>query len=158
MPVWIAPNGYFIEHAGANDAAPMAKIHAQNFYRGWSEAEFDAYIVQKNIFTYVVRKNTKKIAGMLIMRQAGDEAEVLSIAITRKWRKKGFAHALLNAGTDEVARFGVRKLFLEVNQDNVGALKLYARHGFITVAKREQYYQDPQGNPATALVMRRDLG
>lgn len=170
MPVWIAPDGYFIDHAVPGEAKVLAQIHGRNFYRGWSEAEFDAYIVQKNMFLYVVRRGTKKVAGMLIIRQTEDEAEILSIAIDRKWRKKGFANALMSAGIDEITRFGVRKLFLEVNEDNVGARKLYARYGFEIIATRAQYYQIPkndrkskrkdtdEGKPASALVMRCDLG
>lgn len=158
MLVWVAPNGYFIAHAQPGEAGVLAKIHARNFYRGWSEAEFEAYIVQKNIFTYVVRHTSKKIAGMLVVREAAGEAEILSIAIERRSRKKGFARALMNAAFDELVRFGVRQLFLEVNEDNVGARKLYARYGFETVATRAQYYQSETDSQASALVMRCDLG
>lgn len=158
MPVWIAPNGYFVTHAQSGEAKLLAKLHADNFYRGWGEAEFEAYIVQKNIFTYVVRRKSKKLVGMLVVREAAGEAEILSIAIARKSRKKGFARALMNAAFDELARYGVREIFLEVNEDNLGARQLYARYGFETVATRPQYYQSGASDSATALVMRCNLG
>ena len=47
--------------------------------------------------------------------------------------------------------------FLEVDADNVPAIKLYHRFGFVKVGERAGYYRRPDGKPATALVMRRNL-
>ena len=51
---------------------------------------------------------------------------------------------------------GAGTLFLEVDADNVPAIKLYHRFGFIKVGERAGYYRRPDGKPATALVMRRN--
>ena len=44
-----------------------------------------------------------------------------------------------------------------MDADNVAALALYQRFGFVKVGERAGYYRRPDGKPATALVMRRDL-
>jgi ribosomal-protein-alanine N-acetyltransferase len=51
----------------------------------------------------------------------------------------------------------MRRVFLEVDEDNVPARRLYARAGFHNVGRREAYYQDRPGRSAAALVLRRDL-
>ena len=42
--------------------------------------------------------------------------------------------------------------------DNPAALKLYRSEGFAEIGRREGYYARANGEPATALVMARDLG
>ncbi len=48
-------------------------------------------------------------------------------------------------------------IFLEVGETNDPAGKLYARAGFREVSRRPNYYPGSDGNPITALVLRRDL-
>jgi ribosomal-protein-alanine N-acetyltransferase len=56
-----------------------------------------------------------------------------------------------------LAGLGVRAIFLEVDEDNIPARRLYERAGFREVGRRKGYYQHESGNSATALVLRRDL-
>jgi ribosomal-protein-alanine N-acetyltransferase len=51
-----------------------------------------------------------------------------------------------------------RRLFLEVAADNPAALTLYGKLGFARLSERQGYYARPDGRPATAIVMARDLG
>jgi ribosomal-protein-alanine N-acetyltransferase len=51
----------------------------------------------------------------------------------------------------------LRAVFLEVDEDNVPARKLYARAGFLQVGRRPGYYAQGRDKAATALVLRRDL-
>ena len=48
-------------------------------------------------------------------------------------------------------------MFLEVDSENVAAIALYTRFAFSKVGARAGYYRRPDGKPATALIMRRDL-
>jgi ribosomal-protein-alanine N-acetyltransferase len=48
-------------------------------------------------------------------------------------------------------------VFLEVDEDNEPARRLYRRAGFREVGRRPGYYPQAGGNAATALVLRRDL-
>jgi len=52
---------------------------------------------------------------------------------------------------------GVRTVFLEVEENNQPARRLYERAGFGVVGRRERYYQQPGGEQLNALLMRRDL-
>jgi ribosomal-protein-alanine N-acetyltransferase len=51
----------------------------------------------------------------------------------------------------------VRTVFLEVEENNQPARRLYERAGFTVVGRRERYYRQDGGEPLNALLMRRDL-
>jgi ribosomal-protein-alanine N-acetyltransferase len=157
--LWMAPRGLHIEPAETRDADVLAKLHAQGFHRGWTREEFASYIAGRDTPVYVAcDASRKKIAGFAMLRLAADEAELITIAVDPKWRKKGIGAALMRALFDDLTMTSARKLFLEVAADNPAAIKLYARNGFQKVSERQGYYVRPDGRPATAIVMARDLG
>ena len=56
-----------------------------------------------------------------------------------------------------LAGLGANAVFLEVDEDNEPARRLYQRAGFREVGRRPGYYQQSRDHAATALVLRRDL-
>ncbi len=52
---------------------------------------------------------------------------------------------------------GVRSVFLEVEENNQPAHRLYERSGFTVIGRRERYYREANGEQLNAMVMRRDL-
>jgi ribosomal-protein-alanine N-acetyltransferase len=64
---------------------------------------------------------------------------------------------LLAAHLPHLSGYGVRALFLEVDEANAAARALYARFGFAEVGRRPAYYRTASGVKSTALVLRRAL-
>jgi ribosomal-protein-alanine N-acetyltransferase len=89
-------------------------------------------------------------------RLVEDEAEILSVAVARRQRGRGLARRLLNLNLRRLAGLGARAVFLEVDEHNDPALRLYHRAGFREVSRRTNYYPGHDGGVA-ALVLRRDL-
>ena len=81
----------------------------------------------------------------------------LSIAIDATQRGRGLSRNLLMTHLGHLAGRGVRKVFLEVEENNQPARRLYEWAGFEVVGRRERYYQQPGGEQLNALLMRRDL-
>lgn len=158
MKLWMAPAGLHVETADAADAAELARIHATGFYRGWPESDFDAFLEDQSARTYVACDAKRRIAGFILVRVAGDEAELLTIAVEPRWRGKGVGLALLRAALEDLRYTAAQRMFLEVDEQNTAARKLYAREGFTAVGSRKGYYPRPDGTAATALVLSRDLG
>lgn len=159
LKLWMAPGGLHIEPGQVEDAEALARLHAAGFYRGWPREDFSAYLIAPNTPTYVAcDAGHKKVAGFAMLRLAGDEAELLTIVVDRKWRARGVGAALLNAAFADLMLSPARRMFLEVDAENQPAIKLYRRHGFREVGARKGYYPRPDGSAATALVMTRDLG
>jgi [ribosomal protein S18]-alanine N-acetyltransferase len=142
--------------ASARDSRAMAALHGASFHRGWSDAEFERLLLDRNV---VIDRAVigHRLIGFIVSRIAGDEAEILSIAVAAVWRGKGVARQLLDLNLRRLAGLGTRTVFLEVGADNVAARRLYRRAGFDEVGRRAGYYCDPAGNTSTALLLRRDL-
>ena len=142
--------------AGVRDARAMAALHGSSFHRGWSEHEFERLLVDRGV---VADRATvgRSLAGFIVSRIAGDEAEILSIAVAASRRGRGLARQLLDLNLRRLAGLGVQAVFLEVGDDNAPALRLYRRAGFREVGRREGYYRDQSGKASAALVLRRNL-
>jgi ribosomal-protein-alanine acetyltransferase len=95
-----------------------------------------------------------RVLGFLIGRQAGDEAEILNLAVAPGSRRRGEATSLLKAALESFRACGVSRVFLEVRESNAAAIAFYSKHGFSQTGKREGYYRDP---PESATVMAREL-
>jgi len=143
--------------AAARDASAIAALHGASFHRGWSEEEVEALLVDRLVVTHRVTIGSA-FAGFIMSRRAADEAEILSVAVSGRRRGRGLAGRLLTLHLRRLAALGARTVFLEVDENNAPALRLYRRAGFREVARRPNYYPGADGKPAAALVLRRDLG
>jgi ribosomal-protein-alanine N-acetyltransferase len=154
--LWGRATPVVVETATARDAAHLAAIHGASFHRGWGESEFETMLAERNTLVQRLRLGSKAI-GFAVSRMAADEAELLSIAVAARHRGRGLSRDLLLTHLGTLAGRGVRTVFLEVEENNQPARKLYARMGFAVVGRRERYYREAGGQELNALVMRRDL-
>jgi [ribosomal protein S18]-alanine N-acetyltransferase len=145
-----------VEPASLRDAARLAELHRASFHRGWGENEFEEMLSQRNTLVHRLRLRSKFI-GFAISRFAADEAEILSIAVAPGHRGRGLSRQLLLTHLGHLAGRGVRTVFLEVEENNLPARRLYDRAGFSVAGRRERYYREAGGEQLNALVMRRDL-
>jgi ribosomal-protein-alanine N-acetyltransferase len=145
-----------VEAASLRDATRLAQLHGASFHRGWGEAEFENMLIERNTLVHRLRLGRKTI-GFAVSRMAADEAEILSIAVAASHRGRGLSRDLLLTHLGHLAGRGVRTVFLEVEENNQPARRLYARAGFGIAGRRERYYRQPNGEQLNALLMRRDL-
>ena len=145
-----------IEPAGLRDAARLAQLHGASFHRGWGESEFEGMLTERNTLVHRLKAG-RKIIGFAVSRMAADEAEILSIAVAADHRGRGLSRNLLLTHLGHLAGRGVRTVFLEVEENNQPARRLYDRAGFAVAGRRERYYREPNGQQLNALLMRRDL-
>ncbi|KKB07897.1 ribosomal protein S18-alanine N-acetyltransferase [Devosia chinhatensis] len=158
MKLWMAPGGLHVEPAESGDAKDLARIHAQSFYRGWPSEDFASFLGDRTSPAYIACDSRRRIAGFALIRLAADESELLTIAVDPRWRGKGLGKALMDAVFADLMLSPARRMFLEVDEQNEAAIRLYARLGFARISARKGYYARPDGSAATALVMARDLG
>src|SRR5262249_11620273 len=123
---------------------------------GWDEGEFESMLSERNTLVQRLRVGRKTI-GFAVSRLGADEAEILSIAIEEGHRGRGLSRKLLLTHLGHLAARGVRTIFLEVEENNQPARRLYERTGFAIVGRRERYYQQGSVEHLNALLMRRDL-
>lgn len=145
-----------VEPATLRDARMLARLHAESFHRGWGEGEFESMLTERNTLVHRLRAG-RRIIGFAVSRMAADEAEILSVAVAASHRGRGLSRNLLLTHLGYLAGHGVRTVFLEVEEHNQPARRLYERVGFGIAGRRERYYQQPDGEHLDALLMRRDL-
>lgn len=151
---WFARREPVLSEAGPRDAAAIARLHAASFHRGWSDGEIERMLRDRHVLAHRAMSGAS-LAGFILSRVVADEAEILSVAVNAARRGKGLARRLLDLHLRRLAGLGVRAVFLEVEEGNAPALRLYRRAGFREVGRREGYYRESRG--AAALVLRRDL-
>ena len=153
---WLGGGTPSIEAATLRDAPRLAQLHGASFHRGWGEGEFERMISERNTLVHRLTLGRKTI-GFAVSRIGADEAEILSIAIDAGQRGRGLSRNLLLTHLGHLAGRGVRRIFLEVEENNMPARRLYERAGFAAVGRRERYYRQEDGEQLNALLMRRDL-
>ncbi|MEP7241831.1 MAG: ribosomal protein S18-alanine N-acetyltransferase [Devosia sp.] len=157
MQSWMAPKGLHIEPSRPADADAVAQLHAKSFYRGWPREDVASYIMDRDTPTLVACDARRRIAGFAMLRLLGDDAELMTIAVEPKFRGKGVGRALMQACFEQLLMTPAKRMVLEVATDNPAAIHLYESLGFTRLSERQGYYARPDGKPATALVMARQL-
>jgi [ribosomal protein S18]-alanine N-acetyltransferase len=145
-----------LSEARPTDASAMAALHTASFNRGWSEEEFDRFLLDRAIVAHRAMAG-RRLVGFIISRLVSGEAEILSVAVAPRRRGRGLARGMLHLHLRRLAGLGSRVVFLEVDEGNEPACRLYRRAGFRQAGRREGYYRDPRGQATAALILRCEL-
>jgi len=139
-----------IVRAGPAHCFALAAIHEAAFAPGeaWSVAMFAAQLGLPGVFALL-----DDAGGMVLVRVAADEAEILTLGVAATARRAGLGRALVAAACAVARDAGAAKLFLEVSARNAPAQALYRAAGFLPVGTRRRYYADG----SDALMMALDL-
>lgn len=84
------------------------------------------------------------VMGFLAFYRLDGEAELWNLGIAPEHRRQGIARRLLEEACQRLAGAGVHRLFLEVRESNLPAVELYRSFGFVSQARRKEYYQHPK--------------
>ena len=82
------------------------------------------------------------LIGICVFQVVLDEAQINYFAVNHKFRKKGFGTQLMNTLIRQCENLNIKKLILEVSQNNATAEKFYSSFDFSTVGIRRNYYKD----------------
>ena len=147
-----------IVEARAADAGALARVHQAAFAHGWSESEFERLLADRTTVCHVARASggTGEVLAFAISRVAMDEAEILMVAVSPRAQGRGLGNRLLTRHLGRLAARGARQVFLEVDEGNEPANKLYRHAGFEPAGRRPGYYEKPGGS-AAALILRLPL-
>lgn len=135
------PDEFRLTPLRAGDAARLAQLHTSLFAPGWSRADFIRF-AHDPITGGFAAYSGQVLAGMVIVRAAADEAEILTLAVATAWRRRGLGRVLVKAASAWAAGRGARRIFLEVAENNAPAVTLYDSLGFTCVGRRKHYYKN----------------
>ncbi len=82
------------------------------------------------------------VVGICVFQVVLDEAQISYFVINQKFRKKGFGSYLMCYLIKICEKLNLKKLVLEVSQNNTTAERFYNSFYFSTVGIRKNYYKD----------------
>ena len=82
------------------------------------------------------------IIGVVVFQVVLDEAQINYFAVNKKFRERGFGTYLMGFLIKECEKLNIKKLLLEVSQNNEKAERFYSGFGFSTVGIRKNFYKD----------------
>ena len=138
------------------------RIEAEVFSDAWSEKSLaDTFSYDYNHYILIDSLGNicgtciadGRIAGYVIYSLVCDEAELLRIAVSEKYRGMGYGKKLMSAFVDEL-QGKAGSIFLEVRAGNETAIGLYEAAGFETAGIRKKYYTQPDED---AVIMNKRL-
>ena len=119
------------------DAPLFAALHATSFAEPWDAQAFAVLLAQPGVVGWLWDDPP---AGVLLVRAAADEAEILTIAVTPDARKRGGGRKMVEEALRVLSQGATQRVFLEVAADNTAALALYHARGFAPCGRRPGYY------------------
>ena len=97
----------------------------------------------RHVFLAAVTENGA-VLGYVGMMFVLDEGYISNVAVAPARRRQGVADALISALMMRAEELGMAFVTLEVRAGNEPAKALYAKHGFVPVGRRKNYYDLPK--------------
>ncbi|WP_085810427.1 ribosomal protein S18-alanine N-acetyltransferase [Sphingomonas sp. TZW2008] len=121
----------------------MQEAFEPRFGEAWTRTQCLGILGMPGIWLTMARVDGA-IVGFALARLILDEAELLLLAISPRYRRRGIGAALLRSVIAEARGRGVTVVHLEVRAGN-GAIALYQAHGFKKTGERRDYYRGRGG-------------
>jgi [ribosomal protein S18]-alanine N-acetyltransferase len=147
---------FLIRGFGRGEAGLIAVLQACCFPDDpWDVQEILSVLSMPGAFGLLaVAANEAQPIGFVLALDLGEECEIILLGVLPPCRGRGIGRAIL-ASLVERQRHNPGGLVLEVAEDNLPALRLYEKTGFVRIGKRKGYYARPGHPPMSALVLRR---
>ena len=146
-----------------SDIIPVIEINLRTLPEHYSDYFYES-LLEELPEAFIVAEISGKIVGYIMCKMEHGfsnfkklgfvkKGHVVSIAVMKEYRSKGFGSALVNESVKGVKIRQCSELYLEVRCSNNDAVRLYEKLGFSIAQKLKAYYRDGED----AYVMAIDL-
>lgn len=101
--------------------------------------------LKSNSSYYFAAKMNEEIVGFAGIKVILDEADIMNIVTRKNFRNIGIGGLLMKKLLDLSRSLGIKRITLEVNEENFSAIHLYEKFGFKRIGTRKNYYNDNNG-------------
>lgn len=145
----------------AADLPAVAVLEAQVQIEPWSSAQLLGidHELGAQYHGWVMQDEQGLICAYVLMQNAVDEAELLTIGVAIAHQGLGIGYGLWQHAWADLRHIcpQVNTCFLEVRASNLAAQALYARCGFLPVGRRRNYYGQPDSTlREDALILKKN--
>ncbi len=137
--VWLCdpPRGLTAKTLHLRDLKQVKLLGDLSFSKRWSESDYQYFLTSESGRCYGLEKDGVLLAYTLCLLAQGD-LDIVSVATHPEWRKKSLALWMMGVVPKMQE---VKRAYLEVDAENLPAIKLYEKSGFRHYGVRKKYYE-----------------
>lgn len=121
-----------IREAKESDIMDLAKMDHEGFGSDFEKMvfRFMKILKEKDRKVWVCVVDGKNVGKMHIRFDEMRNAHIHDLAIPKDLRRKGYATTMVMNSVEKLKKMGCKKIYLDVEEDNQSAIKLYEKCGF----------------------------
>lgn len=128
-----------IRKAVVTDAIDIYNLEISTFNNHYSLSTIQDDLQNDKVVVFLYEKNDK-IVGYISIYYFLDEANLQKVAVLENERRNGVATELIEYSIEYLKEHKVKSFYLEVNEHNLIAIKVYEKLGFKRISTRKNYY------------------
>ncbi len=125
---------FLISPCKRRDYETLIQIEKSIFEVSTSKNELKSF--EKHAYHVIWKIEKIKIIGFISFFHVKDEIEIIKICIIKSHQRKNYGSILIN----EIKKLNIKKIFLEVSEENINAIDFYLKNGFKKIGVRKGYY------------------
>ena len=131
------------------DLENIKEILEKNFDDFWNYNILNKELLKENSYFLVAKNENEDILGFVGVEFILDEVDITNIVIKKEYRNLKIGTKLLECLIKDIKEKNKKSITLEVNENNIYAIKLYKKFNFEIAGQRKKYYNGKD----TALIM-----
>ncbi len=113
------------------------------FHVPWTKSDFENEIKENKMAIYFVAVDeNNRAVGYAGMWHVINEGHITNVAVLEKYRRRGIGDMLMETLEKKALELEMIGITLEVRISNLGAQRLYTKHGYKPEGFRKKYYTD----------------
>ena len=105
----------------------------------WGESGWEAELTNRAAYVLCAQEG-EEIVGFVALRLAAGVCEILNVAVSPLYVRRGIGQELVGQCIKWVRQRGAEQITLEVGAANLPAICLYQKAGFVPVGVRKNFY------------------
>ena len=135
------------------DLKSIKNILASDFDNFWSYDVLEEELECDNSYVIVAKVDENTIVGFAGLKVILDEADIMNIVVKKDFRHNGIGSILLENLINHSKDLNLKTITLEVNENNLSAIRLYDKFSFDKLGIRKNYYD----GKSDAIIMSKKL-
>lgn len=135
------------------DLKSIKNVLASEFDNFWSYDVLEEELECDNSYVIVAKVDENVIVGFAGLKVILDEADIMNIVVKKDFRHNGIGSVLLENLINYSKDLNLKTITLEVNENNLSAIRLYDKFSFDKLGIRKNYYN----GKSDAIIMSKKL-
>ena len=136
---------------GKNDIDSIISLE-KGFIDAWNKSMIESSF-NSGLFYAIGCFECDKLISYISFSLATEEADIDMVFTSESYRRQGLAKELIDKAISFLKERKIKRVFLEVREQNEKAIALYNKCGFSFVSVRKKYYADGDN----AIIYKREL-